>query len=42
MGGRKAIDHPIAHADLSPDLNIRSGQSIAAWIACDDVFPRKR
>jgi len=41
-GGRKAIYHPIAHADLSPDLNIRSGESIAAWIACDDVALRAR
>jgi hypothetical protein len=41
-GGRKAIYHPIAHADLSPDLNIRSGESIAAWIAFDDVALRKR
>ena len=33
---------PIEHPDLSPDLNIRSGESIAAWIAFDDVFPQKR
>jgi hypothetical protein len=29
-GDRKAIDDLINHADLSPDLNIRSGESIAA------------
>ena len=33
---RKAIDHPIDLADRSPDLNIRSGASIALWIACGD------
>jgi hypothetical protein len=29
-GDRKAIDDLITHADLLPDLNIRSGESIAA------------
>jgi hypothetical protein len=37
---RKAIYRPIAHPDLSPDLNIRSGESIAAWIACGDSTSR--
>jgi hypothetical protein len=29
-GDRKAIYDPIKHPDLSPDLNIRSEESIAA------------
>ena len=41
-GRHKAIDHPIDLPDRSPDLNIRSGASIALWIACDDSALRER
>jgi hypothetical protein len=41
-GSRKVINHPIDLPDRSPDLNIRSGASIALWIACDDSALQSR
>ena len=41
-GNRKAIDYPIDLPDRSPDLNIRSGASIALWIAFDDSALQER
>ena len=41
-GSREAIDDPIDVPDRSPDLNIRSGASIALWIACDDSALQER
>jgi hypothetical protein len=39
---RKAIDYPIDLPDRSPDLNMRSGASIAFWIAFDNSALRSR
>jgi len=41
-GSHTAIDDPIDLPDRSPDLNIRSGASIAVQIACDDSALRLR
>jgi hypothetical protein len=41
-GDRKAIYDLITHADLLPDLNIRSGESIAAEIAFSDPTSKAR